>query len=50
MDYYKITGVKINFNQKVDGHVDYSSSPLLFSPILMKYHTTVIEIAQKYVD
>ena len=50
MDDYKIAEVKINFNQKLDGHVGYSSCPLLFSPTLMKYHATVTEIAQKYVD
>jgi hypothetical protein len=30
VDDYKIERVKINFNQKLDGHVSYSSSPLFF--------------------
>jgi hypothetical protein len=50
MDDYKTEGVKINFNQKLDGHVGYSSSPLFFSPISIKYHNTVTEVEQKYMD
>jgi len=30
MNYYKKAGVKINFKQKLDGHVGYSSSSLFF--------------------
>jgi hypothetical protein len=44
MDDHKIAGVKFNFNQKLDDHVDDSSNPFFFSPILMKYRVTVFEI------
>jgi len=30
MDDYETAEVKINFNQKLDGHVGYSSSPFFF--------------------